>query len=117
MVGGVVSTTVTVPESLAVSPPLSVAVQVTELAPKGKVEPTAGEQLTEGVPSSASDALPMSLNTKIRPPVVFPSRVTSLTVIVGGVFEGTKTYVAVMVVVPVEVLTVNGLVSDVPVRK
>ena len=44
-VGGSVSLTVTVKEQLAVLPLVSVAVQVTVVAPFGKLEPLAGAQL------------------------------------------------------------------------
>ena len=46
--GAAVSTTVTVPVAVAVRPALSVAVQLTRLAPSGSTEPVAGMQLTAG---------------------------------------------------------------------
>ena len=49
-VGGVVSTTVTVEDAEPMIPNPSVAVQVTVVTPKGKVEPESGEQVVERDP-------------------------------------------------------------------
>jgi len=56
MVGGSVSFTLTVNEQLAVSPDVSVAVQLTVVAPTTKVEPLGGEQTTPATPQ-LSDTL------------------------------------------------------------
>jgi hypothetical protein len=49
MVGGVVSTTVTVNEQVEVLFAASATMQVTDVVPKGKVEPGAGVQ--DGIPT------------------------------------------------------------------
>jgi hypothetical protein len=54
--GGAVSVTVTMNEAEPVLPCVSVAVQVTVVVPKGKVEPLAGVQLTGRAPSMLSVA-------------------------------------------------------------
>src|SRR5437764_1003360 len=85
IVGGVVSTMVIVPESVAVNPPLSVAVQSTLVAPSGSTDPMGGTHVTVGVPSSASDAVPIAANERAQPPVVFASFSVSATLMVGAV--------------------------------
>ena len=52
-----VSVTVTVKVEVEVLPAASVAVQVTVVGPKSKVDPEAGEQLTVGVPGQLSVAV------------------------------------------------------------
>jgi hypothetical protein len=84
--GAVVSTTVTFPEAVAVNPPLSVTVQDTVVAPTGRREPSAGVQFTDGVPSSASLALPIALNASVQPPRVLASMLTLFTATVGAEF-------------------------------
>jgi hypothetical protein len=54
--GGAVSRTTTVPADVAVCPALSVAVHVTAVAPRAKVEPDVGVQVTGTGPSTASTA-------------------------------------------------------------
>jgi hypothetical protein len=54
--GLVVSVTVTVNDADPVLPRVSVAVQVTVVAPSGNVDPLAGAQLTATVPSIVSVA-------------------------------------------------------------
>src|SRR5690349_18346905 len=55
--GGVVSTTVMTAESLPVLPDASVAVQVTGVAPSGKVEPAGGAHDGVSGPSTLSTAV------------------------------------------------------------
>ena len=66
MVGGVLSCTVTVKESVAPLFAASVAVQVTVVVPKAKVEPLAGVQLTVGLGSTASVAVGLEVVRKFH---------------------------------------------------
>jgi hypothetical protein len=62
--GAVASRTVTLKEHEPVLDAASVAVQVTVVAPTGKVEPEAGEQTTEAAPEQLSEADGVSYSTK-----------------------------------------------------
>ena len=59
--GGVVSTTVTVKLFMPVLPCPSLALQVTVVAPRAKLLPEAGEQLTETNPAQVSLALALKV--------------------------------------------------------
>ena len=62
--GPVVSVTVTVNEAAPLLPRVSVAVQLTVVAPSGNVEPLAGVQLTATLPSTMSVAVALKVKAR-----------------------------------------------------
>src|SRR5205814_8120083 len=67
--GMVVSLTVTLKEAVSVLPLPSAAVQVTVVAPSGKLLPEAGTQVTETVPAQPSRALALKVTAAWPEPV------------------------------------------------
>src|SRR5262245_7479814 len=67
--GGVVSTTVTVKEPVAMLPWPSSAEQLTVVVPSGKLAPEAGLQTTVRGPTQASMALAVKVTVAWPPPV------------------------------------------------
>ena len=67
--GAVVSRTVTLKLPVVVLDELSVALQFTAVVPSAKVDPEAGKQLTDRVPSTASEAVGVKLTAAPEGPV------------------------------------------------
>ena len=98
-VGGVVSRTVTLKLALPVLPCASVAEQVTSVAPRAKVEPEAGRQVVDTLPSTMSLAVAVKLAAAPEGPVA--SFEMSLgTVTMGGVVSWTITLNEALPVLP-----------------
>src|SRR2546426_1326145 len=104
--GPVVSVTVTVNDAALWLPCASVAVQVTVVAPKGKVDPLAGVQLVATTPSRRSVADAVKL--KIAPAALVASTVAFAgTVMIGPVVSTTVTVNDAVLLLPWASLAVH----------